>query len=176
MMSHHDPIWVYPEVDPEWHKTIIQEFNIHPVTAHVLASRGFPSLEDIHDYLYAKLPNLLDPQLFPDMDKAVDRIMEALSRKEPILVYGDNDVDGITAAALLTEFLRFIGAQVFFYVPNRNTLKQSVILDALEYAVESGCKLIITVDCGITSASEMAEAVRRGIDVIVTDHHEPTAK
>lgn len=175
-LSHHDPIWIYPQVDPDWHKTIVKEFNIHPVTAHVLASRGFKSLEDIHDYLYAKLPNLLDPQLFPDMDKAVDRILEALKHKEHILVYGDNDVDGITAAALLTEFLRYIGAHVFFYVPNRNTLKQSVILDALEYAVANECKLIITVDCGITSASEIAEAVRRNIDVIVTDHHEPTAK
>jgi single-stranded-DNA-specific exonuclease len=174
--SHNDPIWIYPQIDPEWHKMIIKEFNIHPVTAHILASRGFKSLEDIHDYLYAKLPHLLDPQLFPDMDKAVDRILEALKLKEHILVYGDNDVDGITAAALLTEFLRFIGANVFFYVPNRNTLKQSVILDALEYAVANECKLIITVDCGITSASEIEEAVRRHIDVIVTDHHEPTAK
>lgn len=175
-LSHHDLIWIYPQVDPEWHKTIIKEFNIHPVTAHILASRGFKSLDDIHDYLYAKLPHLLDPQLFPDMDKAVDRILEALKRKEHVLIYGDNDVDGITAAALLTEFLRFIGAQVFFYVPNRNSLKQSVILDALEYAVTNECKLIITVDCGITSASEIEETVRRNIDVIVTDHHEPTAK
>ena len=78
-------------------------------------------------------------------------------------------------AALLTEFLRFIGANVFFYVPNRNTLKQSVILDALEYAVANECKLIITVDCGITSATEIEEVVSRNIDVIVTDHHEPTA-
>ncbi len=175
-LSQNDPIWIYPQVDPEWHKMIVKEFNIHPVTAHILASRGFKSLEDIHDYLYAKLPNLLDPQLFPDMDKAVDRILASLKLKEHILVYGDNDVDGITAAALLTEFLRFIGANVFFYVPNRNTLKQSMILDALEYAVANECKLIITVDCGITSASEIEEAVRRHIDVIVTDHHEPTAK
>ncbi|MBS0603702.1 MAG: single-stranded-DNA-specific exonuclease RecJ [Verrucomicrobia bacterium] len=175
-LVHRDPIWVYPEVDPEWHKTITQEFSIHPVTAHILAARGFKTLEEIHGYLYAKLPDLLDPQLFPDMDKAVDRVLQALHKKEHILIYGDNDVDGITAAALLTEFLRFIGANVFYYVPNRNTLKQSVILDALEYAVANECKLIITVDCGITSATEIEEAVRRKIDVIVTDHHEPTAK
>ncbi len=175
-VSQKDPIWVYPEVDPEWHKTIIKEFSIHPVTAHILASRGFKSLEEIHGFLYAKLPDLLDPQLFPDMDKAVDRVLEALKKKEHILIYGDNDVDGITAAALLTEFLRFIGANVFYYVPNRNTLKQSVILDALEYAVANECKLIITVDCGITSATEIEEVVSRNIDVIVTDHHEPTAK
>lgn len=171
-----DPIWVYPEVDPQWHQTIIKEFNIHPVTAYILAARGFNSLEEIHSFLYAKLPDLLDPQLFQDMDKAVDRILHSLEKKEHILIYGDNDVDGITAAALLTEFLRFIGANVFYYVPNRNTLKQSVILDALEYAIANECTLIITVDCGITSATEIAEVVSRNIDVIVTDHHEPTAK
>lgn len=174
--SQKDPIWVYPEVDPQWHKTIIKEFNIHPVTAYILASRGFKSLEEIHGFLYAKLPDLLDPHLFPDMDKAVSRVLMALQEKEPILIYGDNDVDGITAAALLTEFLRFVGGNVFYYVPNRNTLKQSVILDALEYATSNECKLVITVDCGITSATEMQEAVKRNIDVIITDHHEPTAK
>lgn len=176
VITHRDPIWVYPTLDADWHKTIVKEFSIHPVTAQVLATRGFKTLEEIHDFLYAKLPNLLDPQLFEDMDKAVDRVSKALKGKENILVYGDNDVDGITAAALLTEFLRLIGANVFYYVPNRNTLKQSIMLDALEYAVSNQCKLIITVDCGITAASEIAEAVRRHVDVIVTDHHEPTAK
>ncbi len=174
--SSRGPIWVYPKIDPEWNKTIIKEFNIHPVTAQVLASRGFSTVEEIHDYLYAKLPNLLDPHLFPDMDKAVERISQALKNKENILIYGDNDVDGITAAALLTEFFRFIGSNVFFYVPNRNTLKQSILLDALEYALKNECTLIVTVDCGITSANEIEEAVRRRVDVIVTDHHEPTAK
>ncbi len=176
VITHREPIWTYPKIDDSWLKSIINEFNIHPVTAQVLASRGFKSLEDIHNFLYAKLPNLLDPQLFEDMDKAVDRVCKALKGKENILVYGDNDVDGITATALLTEFLRFVGANVFYYVPNRNSLKQSIMLDALEYAVSNQCKLIITVDCGITAASEIEEAVRRHVDVIVTDHHEPTAK
>lgn len=171
-----DPVWVYPKVDPEWHRTIIHEFSIHPVTAHILASRGFKSLEEIHDYLYAKLPDLLDPQQFPDMDKAIDRVLKALHQKEHILIYGDNDVDGITATVLLTEFLRFIGANVFFYVPNRNSLKQSMILDAMEYAEANRCRLIITVDCGITAAEEIAEVAKKQIDVIITDHHEPTAK
>ena len=171
-----DPIWVYPKVDTKWQQTIIKEFNIHPVTAQILSSRGFKTLEEIHDFLYAKLPKLLDPQLFEDMDKAVDRTCTALKKKENILVYGDNDVDGITAAALLTEFLRFIGGHVFFYIPNRNALKQSMMLDALEYAANNQCKLLITVDCGITAATEIEEAVRQHIDVIVTDHHEPTAK
>jgi len=171
-----EPSWVYPRVDPEWVKTIIREFNIHSVTASILASRGFDSLETIHEFLYAKLPNLHDPHLFPDMDKAVQRIFHALKTKEPILVYGDNDVDGMTGAALLTEFLRYIGAHVFFYVPNRVSLNQSLIIDAINYASIHKCKLLITVDCGITAADEIAEAVRRDIDVIITDHHEPTAR
>lgn len=170
------PLWVYPKADPEWIKSIIQEFSIHPVTAQVLASRGFTSLEDIHDYLYAKLPNLLDPHLFPEMEKAVERVLAALKDKESILIYGDNDVDGMTATALLTEFLQFIGAKVLFYLPNRVSLKQSVMLDALDYAQQNGCTLLITADCGITSVDEIEEAVKRKVDVIITDHHEPTAR
>lgn len=175
-LMHSDPIWIYTEVDPEWHKTVIKEFSIHPVTAYILASRGFKSLEEIHSYLYAKLPDLHDPHLFLDMDKAVDRILEALKHKEHILIYGDNDVDGITAAALLTEFLRFIDGDVFFYIQNPNAPRQSLIIDALDFAKANECKLLITVDCGITAATEIEEAVRRKIDVIVTDHHEPTTK
>src|ERR1700722_5319063 len=93
-----NPLWVYPESDPEWIKSIISEFNIHPVTAQVLASRGFTDLEEIHDYLYAKLPDLFDPNLFPDMAKAVERVLAALKKGEHILIYGDNDVDGMTAS------------------------------------------------------------------------------
>ncbi len=171
-----DPIWVYPKVDPEWHRTIIKEFSIHPVTAHILAARKFDTLESIHDYLYAKLPDLYDPQLFPDMDRAVHRVIQALKTKENILIYGDNDVDGMTAISLLTEFLQSLGAHVFFYVPNRTSLSQNVMLDAVEFGISKHCSLLITVDCGITAADAIEDAVRRKIDVIVTDHHEPTAK
>jgi single-stranded-DNA-specific exonuclease len=170
------PFWVYPQLETDWIKTIIQEFNIHPVTAQVLASRGFTDLEEIHDYLYAKLPDLLDPHLFPDMEKAVVRVLAALKNHENILVYGDNDVDGMTATTLLTEFLQYIGANVFYYLPNRTSLKQSLMLDALDYALQNNCKLLITADCGITSVDEIAQAVKQGVDVIITDHHEPTAK
>lgn len=170
------PVWIYPKDDPEWLKTIISEFNIHPVTAQVLASRGFTDLEEIHEYLYAKLPDLFDPNLFPDMGKAVERVLAALKKSEAILIYGDNDVDGMTATALLTEFLQFLGANVFYYIPNRVSLKQSLMLDALDYALKNNCKLLITADCGITSHEEIAQAVKQGVDVIITDHHEPTAK
>lgn len=146
-----DLVWVYPKVDPEWIKTITLEFNIHPVTAQILASRGFTTLEDIHEYLYAKLPNLFDPQLFPDMDKAVDRIGKALEKKESILIYGDNDVDGITGTVLLTEFLRYVGANVFFYVPNRTSLKKTLLHDALDYAKETPAPFLLQ----LTAASPL---------------------
>ncbi|MBS0624790.1 MAG: single-stranded-DNA-specific exonuclease RecJ [Verrucomicrobia bacterium] len=171
-----EPLWVYPEKNPSLFQAIVHEFNIHPVTAQILISRGFKSLEEIHEFLYAKLPNLYDPDLFPDMDKAVDRILIALKNGHPILVYGDNDVDGMTAAALLTEFLRNIGAKVYFNIPNRTMLKKSLIGDALQVAIQHHCQLMITVDCGITAAKEIQEVVQHGIDVIVTDHHEPTSK
>ena len=172
----HPSTWVYPECDPDWKKEIIQEFNIHPVTAEVLASRKFESLEEIHSFLYAKLPDLHDPDLFPDMDKAATRILKALKNKEKILIYGDNDVDGITSTTLLTEFFQSINAEVLYYIPNRTSLDQSLMIDALNYAGKNGCSLLITVDCGISAAHEIEEAVRRNIDIIVTDHHEPTAK
>lgn len=169
-------VWIYPKQDPEWKQAIINEFNIHPVTAQVLVARGFSSLEEIHDYLYAKLPNLLDPHLFPEMEQAIERVFQALKNREAVLIYGDNDVDGITGATLLTEFLRYLGGKAFFYIPNRTSLNQSLMLNALDYALKHECSLIITVDCGITSAEEIAQAVKHKVDVIVTDHHEPTAK
>ena len=173
-MAANEPLWVYPEKNPALHQAIIKEFGIHPVTAQILISRGFKTIEEIHEYLYAKLPNLLDPDLFPDMDKAVDRILIALEKKEAILVYGDNDVDGMTSAALLTDFLRAIGLKTYVDIPNRATLKKSIIGDALQIALKNQCKLMITVDCGITAARELEEVVQNGVDVIVTDHHEPT--
>lgn len=168
------PIWAYPKEDPAWKKEIIDEFNIHPVTAQVLVSRGFDDIDTVHDFLYAKLPDLHDPDLFFDMDKAVKRVLEALQRKEKILIYGDNDVDGITGATLLTEFFEYLGAPVHYYIANRTSLNQSLMLDAIDDATKNECTLLITVDCGITSASEIEKAVQRKIDVIITDHHEPT--
>lgn len=171
-----DPIWLTPHIDPEWCKRIVIEFNIHPVLAQIFVTRGFSDLDSIHEFLYAKLPKLHDPHLFADMDKAVVRVLKALEEKETILVYGDNDVDGITGTSLLTEFLRKIGINALYYAPNRNSLKNSLILDALDYAKKNQCTLLITVDCGITAANEIKEVVSQGVDVIVTDHHEPTAK
>lgn len=175
---HHQeaPVWIYPKIDNDWKEAIIKEFKIHPVIAQILVSRGFSNIDQIHSYLYAKLPDLYDPFLMPEMQQAVDRICKAMRNKENILIYGDNDVDGMTGTALLTEFLQYIGVNVYFYVSNRGTNRQSLIVEALEYALKNECKLLITVDCGITAAVEIAKVVEKNVDVIITDHHEPTDK
>ncbi len=173
---HQQPVWVPPSINPGWQKRIVNEFNIHPVTAQILISRGFSTLEEIHNYLYATLPRLYDPSLFFDMDKAVERILKALKNNEGILIYGDNDVDGMTAAALLVEFFKKIGANVFYFIPDSTSHKKSIISDALEFALKNKCSLLITVDCGITAAKEIQHVVQHNIDVIITDHHEPTSK
>ncbi|MCB1134981.1 MAG: DHH family phosphoesterase, partial [Chlamydiia bacterium] len=168
------PLWVEPKQDLEWRRKIEQEFNIHPVSAQILVSRGFTSFEEIHQFLYAQLPDLLDPMLMRDMEQAVDRIVRAISQGERVLIYGDNDVDGMTGTALLTEFINGVGGEALYFISARNILRQSLMVDALEYALANNCSLIITVDCGITAAAEVEEIVRRGVDVIITDHHEPT--
>lgn len=169
-----EPLWVYPIKNDEWRDQIVKEFQIHPVTAQILVSRKFSSLEQIHDYLYAKLPDLQDPFLINGMDKAVHRICQAIQQKQNILIYGDNDVDGMTGTALLVEFLQYIGARAFFYVSSPGSSRQNLIIESLEYAIRNECKLLITVDCGITAAPEIARLTENNIDVIITDHHEPS--
>lgn len=171
-----EPVWIFPKEDPTWLKGIIDEFQIHPITAQILVSRGFSSFDQINHYLYSKLPDLHDPKLFLDMNKAVRRIATAIKNEECILIYGDNDVDGMTGSALLSEFLKMVGGKVEFYVPNQNVQRHSLFVDAIEYALAKQCTLMITVDCGITAAKEIQKIISNNIDVIITDHHEPTEK
>jgi len=169
-------LWIYPKEDPVLVATFIKEFHIHPVTSQVLVSRGFKRKSEIYEFLYSKLPQLPAPELLADIDKATARVHKALKSNEKILIFGDNDVDGISAATLLVDFFRTLGANVSFYIPNRSLNRDSIILDAAEYAKEQGCTLLITVDCGITAANEINLVAEMNIDVIITDHHEPTDK
>ena len=170
-------LWMYPKNEPQLKEKIINEFHLNPILAQILVSRNITSFQDIHYHLYGKLPDLYDPFLFAEMPQAVKRIEQAIKNQENILVYGDNDVDGMTGTALLYEFLNFVGGKVFHYVSNRITLlRQSMILDALEFALKNHCTLLITVDCGITAAEHIEQVVKHKIDVIITDHHEPTNK
>lgn len=168
--------WIFPRENPQAIAKIVKEFNIHPITAKVLHTRGYTQKNQILDFLYAKLPNLISPEKFNDISAATKRIFKCMKNEETILIYGDNDVDGVTATALLTDFFRKLKIKTYYYVPNRNNSDKSIILNAINYAKEKNCTLIITVDCGITAAKEVAEVSKYNIDVIITDHHEPTEK
>lgn len=169
-------LWVYPKKDDKLKEQIVREFKIHPITAQILVSRGFTDLKEIHDYLYAKLPDLHDPFLLNEMQSAAKRVLKALDDHEGILIYGDNDVDGMTGTALLVEFLQSIGCKVHFLVSSRGITRNLIIVEAIEQAKKLNCSLMITVDCGISAVEEIAKVAKEGIDVIVTDHHEPTDK
>ena len=145
---------------------------IPPLPAIVLCSRGLDTPQKAQDFLDDREELLHDPFLLKDMDRAVARIQKALEHKETIAVYGDYDVDGITATCLLTDFLRRQGASVVFYIPDRMEEGYGLSHSAVELLREQGVTLIITVDCGITAVEETAHAAELGIDVVITDHHE----
>ncbi len=142
-----------------------------PLTAHVLAGRGYDDPETARAFLSACVP-MHDPLTMKDMDKAARRVHEALVNKEHMAVYGDYDVDGITATCLLTEFLRSQGGHVTHYIPGRIEEGYGLNKDAVLRLKEQGVSLIITVDCGITANEEALFCKEVGVDLIITDHHE----
>jgi len=146
--------------------------NCHPAVASILINRNIFSTEDVSNFFNTSLNQLRSPFSIKDMDVAVDRILAAIERKEKILIFGDYDVDGITATTILLEFLRSAGANVSYYIPHRITegfgLKKKHISDV---AMPNGIHLIITVDCGSDDHDAVKAARNAGIDVIITDHH-----
>ena len=142
-----------------------------PLSAMVLASRGIRNPAEAKNYLDCSAP-LLDPFLMTDMDLAAGRVGLAMSRGEKIAVFGDYDVDGITATCLLTDFLRRHGADVVSYIPGRLEEGYGLNPIAIDYLESIGVKLIITVDCGITAVQEAELCREKGIDLVITDHHE----
>lgn len=168
------PVWIPPPENDALKQQIIADFHLHPVVAQVLVSRGFSSMERIHQYLYGTLPDLHNPFLLEQMEQAVERLARALDQEENVLIYGDNDVDGMSGTALLVEFLRDLGFNALFFVSQRNQFRKEPLIESISYAKDNNCSLLITVDCGITATKEIALLVQEGVDVIVTDHHEVT--
>jgi single-stranded-DNA-specific exonuclease len=156
----------------EYHINILQiGLGISRVAARLLVNRGITDIGQAASFLNPSLESLHDPYLLPDMDKAVKRIENAIALREPIVIYGDYDVDGITAASMLFLFLKERGAEVEVYIPNRYTEGYGMNCEAVEVISGRGAKLVITVDCGITSIEEVELAKQLGMDVIITDHH-----
>ncbi|MCF6096642.1 single-stranded-DNA-specific exonuclease RecJ [Thermovorax subterraneus] len=147
--------------------------NLHPVILKLLKTRGIEKREDILRFLRVSIDDMYDPFLLKDMEKAVISVKKAILNGEKITVYGDYDVDGVTGCALLVRALRELGGDVEFYIPSRLEEGYGLNKEALEKIAKSGTKLIITVDNGIASKEEVIYAKELGMDMVITDHHEP---
>lgn len=169
-------IWEYKEpseVDQNAAVELANTLGINPVMGTLLINRGIRTEEEARKFFRPQLTNLLDPFLFKDMQKAVDRLNEALGKKERILVYGDYDVDGCTAVALVYRFLQQYYSNIDYYIPSRNEEGYGVSRQGVNYAHETGVGLVIVLDCGIKAVDEIAYAKELGIDFIICDHHVP---
>ncbi len=148
-----------------------KETGINPVLCRLLIDRGVTTADETKRFFRPSLTDLHDPFLMDGMDKAVERINQALGRKERILVYGDYDVDGTTAVALVYRFLQQFTTNIDYYIPNRYNDGYGVSIKGVDYAKETGVKLVIVLDCGVKAVNEIAYAKELGIDFIVCDHH-----
>ena len=166
-------IWNLPPRDSDLERKLAESANIGTVTASVLASRGVVTVEQALSRLSGRGEMLHDPFGIPDMERAVDRIRRAIQAQEHVLIYGDYDVDGITSTSLYVEFFRARGLDVAFQLPNRFRDGYGFNMDTITQLRDRGISLLITADCGTTSRDEVAYAGSCGIDVIITDHHEP---
>lgn len=150
----------------------LESAGIPPLSALVLAARGFDQGAQAKEFLSCAISRLHDPMTMKGMPEAVERIQHALTAGETICVYGDYDVDGITATCLLTDYLRSQGGSVIPYVPDRIREGYSLNPETIDSLAQRGVTLIITVDCGITNLDEVTHASALGLDVVITDHHE----
>ena len=169
-----NPIWdVVPVPDSSTVRDMSEALELPPAIVKILLNRGFDSPETVEKFLNPQLSDLRDPFLLLGMDKAMERVTKALLANEKIVIYGDYDVDGITATSLLYIIFNKLGAQVDYFLPNRLVEGYGLSVDGINEARKKGVDLIITVDTGINAIDEVAYANSQGIDVIITDHHEP---
>ncbi len=163
--------WTIHKMDPSLSQEISSRFRISPVSAQVLINRGQKTDDQISEFLNPRLAALKDPFDIPGMREAVDRVIKAKENGEKVLVYGDYDVDGVTATSITVLALKKIGISSDYYIPHRYDEGYGLNKEAIKKISGQGVKLIITVDCGVSNFSEIDEAGKLGVDVIVTDHH-----
>ncbi|MGA2184337.1 MAG: single-stranded-DNA-specific exonuclease RecJ [Bryobacteraceae bacterium] len=167
--------WLFPAAAEEQTAELVRALHIHPLTARVLAARGFADLSKARRYLAPSLDHLHDPLLLAGMREAVARIRGAIEAGEKILIYGDYDVDGATSVVILKKAIEMAGGQADFHVPHRLRDGYGMRAEVIETAAARGVSLIVSVDTGIRASEVVRGARERGIDVIVTDHHLPEA-
>ena len=167
--------WVVkPQGNPKAVAAMAAATGISPVLANLLVQRGIDTLEKAKKFFNPQLSDLHAPFLMKDMDKAVERVERAVRNREKIMVYGDYDVDGTTAVALVYKFLRQIGHKdLLFYIPDRYTEGYGISTKGIDHAARKGATLIIALDCGIKAIEKVDYAKRKGVDFIICDHHLP---
>jgi len=165
--------WVLARSDAAIVSNLARELNLSEFSATLLANRGLTDVEAAYKFLHPQLGDLHDPFLMCDMRVAVDRIMQAIARKEKILIYGDYDVDGTTSTVILKRALTILGADVSYYIPERLKDGYGLRDDAMDMAHKQGFHLIISVDTGIRAQQAVERARALGLDIIITDHHLP---
>ena len=154
-------------------RELANELGISPILGKFLLDRNIRSVSEAKRFFRPQLSDLHDPFMYTDMDVAVDRLNQALGHKERILVYGDYDVDGCTAVALVYKFIQQYYSNIDYYIPDRYEEGYGVSYKGVDYAYETGVKLIIVLDCGIKAIDEITYAKEKGIDFIICDHHVP---
>ena len=164
--------WEIFDTDEEKVEKLIKEQEISRLLAVCLVNRGITSKKDLRIFLEPTRNDFYDPFEMPDMKKAVNRIIEAMDNNEKVIIYGDYDVDGITSTMVLKKFLSEHGLDVDYKIPNRLNEGYGLNKEAVKKISEDGYKLI-TVDCGISGLEEIEYAKSLGLEIIVTDHHEP---
>lgn len=165
--------WVPRSVVSDNHRRLARDMGMGDSFAGLLASRGLESVDAVTSFLQPRLHQLADPTRMLGMVEAVDRLVLALRREELIAVFGDYDVDGATASALMARYFRALGVEVRVYIPNRLTEGYGPSASAMRLLAEEGVRLVVTVDCGVTSFEAFRVARECGMEVIVTDHHQP---
>ena len=165
--------WIVSSVDTGLEQSLSRALGISSVLARVLANRGVRSVDEAREFLRPQLDQLHDPSLLPHMTRAAERIVQAIESGERIVIYGDYDVDGITATVLLLQCLRLAGANVGYYIPDRLDQGYGLNDDAIRRLKGEGAQVIVTVDCGVNAVAEAKVAEELGLTLIITDHHEP---
>ena len=172
-MEKANKIWYIKPSDSKLQCELSKGLGVSPLTSQLLINRGITNQDEAKNFLFSNLEHLSDPWQINDMEAAWERFLLAKEKGERILVYGDYDVDGLTATAIMVEFIKNVGLEVEYIIPNRMENGYGLTIDMIPAIEAKNCSLVITVDCGIASIEEIKMLKEKGIDVIVTDHHLP---
>ena len=165
--------WEVCQSNKEQVGKLVKQSNLSPLLVRILINRNIITAQQVELFLNPTRNDFHNPFLMPDMDKAVNRILQAIENQEKVIIYGDYDVDGITSITVLKKFLADRGLEVGEYTPNRLDEGYGLNKEAIKKIRKQGYTLMITVDCGISGIEEIAYSMELGMEVIVTDHHEP---